>query len=98
MLRTYFPVVVIALGLAACATSERWSKAGADSDAVDRDLSECQAIGREMALKQYPHMAGSAYSPSGMILSQQQDNANRASAQASVVNDCMTRKGYKRGA
>ena len=82
--------------LAGCAGGERWSKDGADPAAVDRDLSECQGIAREMALKQYPYMAGSAYSPSGMILSQQQDNANRASAQASVLNECMTRKGYRR--
>lgn len=101
MKRGSWTVLALALAAAACAGAggERWTRAGADDAAVERDLSECQTIGREQAFRQYPYSAGSApYGPSGMILSQQQDSTNRASVQASVANECMARKGYAKTA
>ena len=88
---------VLPIMVAACATPARWTKAGADDVITATDTEECQSLGKEEALRRYPYMAGSGvYGPTGMILSQQQDDNNRASVQASVFNDCMQRKGYVR--
>lgn len=83
--------------LAACAGPQRWSKPGVDASASAKDASECEIIGRQEAQRLYPYTAGSGpYGSTGMILSQQQDNANRSSVQVSVFNACMQRRGYVR--
>jgi hypothetical protein len=89
--------LILPIVVAACAAPERWTKAGADDVITAKDAEACQALGKEEAQRRYPYMAGSgAYGPTGMVLSQQQDDNNRASVQASVFNECMRKKGYAR--
>jgi hypothetical protein len=88
---------IVPIMVAACASAQGWTKAGADGSVTAKDTAECEDIGRQQALRRYPYMAGAGpYGSTGMILSQQQDNANRSSVQVSVANDCMQRKGYQR--
>jgi len=89
--------LILPIVVAACTTPTRWTKAGADDAVTVKDADQCQALGKEEAQRRYPYMAGSgAYGPTGMVLSQQQDDNNRATVQASVFNECMQKKGYTR--
>jgi hypothetical protein len=87
----------LVLMVGACVTTERWTKTGADDALTQTDTEECQAIAKQEAQRRYPYMSGAGpYGSTGMILSQQQDNANRSSVQVSAFNECMQRKGYAR--
>jgi hypothetical protein len=88
----FLPIMMVA-----CTTPERWTKAGADRVITAKDTEACQSLGKEEAQRRYPYMAGSgSYGPTAMVLSQQQDENNRASVQAGVFNECMRKKGYAR--
>jgi hypothetical protein len=88
---------IVPIMMAACATTPGWTKAGADDSVTAKDTAECEEIGRQQAVRRYPYMASAGpYGSTGMILSQQQDNANRSSVQVAASNDCMQRKGYVR--
>ncbi|MBV8187608.1 MAG: hypothetical protein JO339_10235 [Alphaproteobacteria bacterium] len=88
---------IVPMVVAACTAPQSWTKTGADASVTAKDTAECEDVGRRQALRRYPYMAGAGpYGSTGMILSQQQDNANRSSVQVSVFNDCMQRKGYAR--
>jgi hypothetical protein len=51
--------LILPMMVGACATPERWTKAGADDANTAKDTEQCQALGRDEALRRYPYMAGS---------------------------------------
>jgi hypothetical protein len=54
--------------VAACASPERWTKAGANDAITAKDVEQCQALGKDEALRRYPYIAGSApYDATGMV-------------------------------
>ena len=91
--------LVLSLLFAACATptAERWTKTGANDAATTKDMSECNTLAEQQAVRRYPYgFSGPSMSASGTVLSQQRDDTNRSVAQRTYFNDCMEDRGYTR--
>jgi len=94
--------LVLPVVFAACATSpttDRWTKSGADDSTTAKDTAECHATAQQQAVRRYPYgFSGPSMSASGTVLSQQQDDTNRAIAERGFFGDCMENRGYARAA
>jgi hypothetical protein len=97
MVKMRLLAVILSILVAACSTADRWTKTDAEDARTAKDTEECQALGKQHALRRYPDMGGAGlYGPSGVVMSQQQDDSYRASVQASAFGECMQKKGYTR--
>ncbi len=93
------------LGAALLATSQgctpagegQWHKAGADGPTIARDTAECRDIAQDEAMRRFPYRASSpALGAAGIGLGQQRDDNARAVAEASLFNNCLQARGYRR--
>jgi hypothetical protein len=90
---------MLSLCLAACASATppttRWQRPGADAAETAKDESDCTAVARRAAARQYPYgYNGPDFGPSGALDSQQRDNVDRADAGRQRMGLCMRQKGY----
>src|SRR5262245_39044337 len=89
-------VVATGRGWSALGDGE-WQKPGADAQMINRDSTECREAAQEEAIRRYPYRASSpALGTAGIGLGQQRDDHNRSVAEASMFNNCMRGRGYKR--
>ena len=64
---------------------------------MSRDTAECREAAHEEALRRYPYRAGSpSLGVTGTVLSSQRNDSSRATTEASLSNNCMQSKGYRR--
>ena len=92
-------VAALLVACASCASSDEgpWQKAGASEQTLSQDTAECREAAQEEALRRYPYRAASpSLGATGAILSQQRDDNSRAIAEASLFNNCMQSRGYRR--
>ena len=74
-----------------------WQKIGTRQQTISQDTAECRESAQEEVLRRYPYRAGSpSLGAMGAILSQQRDDNSRASTEASLFNNCMQSRGYRR--
>jgi hypothetical protein len=98
------PPILFAVLLAACTSctspgSQSWQKAGTSEQTMSRDTAECRESANEDARRRYPYRAGSpSLGAAGAMLSQQRDDNDRAAAEASLFDNCMQSRGYRRAA
>ena len=94
--------IVLATLLVACTNctssdAGSWQKAGASEQSMSRDTAECREAAQEEALRRYPYRAGSpSLGVTGTLLSSQRDDNSRATTEASLFNNCMQSRGYRR--
>ena len=94
--------IVLATLLTACAgctssDAESWQKTGVSEQTMSQDTAECRESAEKEAFRRYPYRAGSpVLGVTGTILSQQRDDNSRATTEASLFNNCMQSRGYRR--
>ena len=101
MSRIDYAIIFAALLVACanCTSSDAglWQKAGTSEQTTSRDTAECRAAAQEEALRRYPYRAGSpSLGATGTVLSSQRDDNSRATTEASLFNNCMQSRGYRR--
>ena len=99
MIRTLFSAAFIALVLTVTGCAEmRWSKAGADSALVSRDLDECRAaaLGRANTAISTPGQVDGRSDGTGSpgIMTPAPGSNERFVAEHEEVSRCMVRRGY----
>jgi hypothetical protein len=86
--------LLLPLLLATCAAPTPWKKTGADDAMIAKDTADCRVVGRDEALRRYPHGFSGPALGAGGIASQQRDDTQRAAVEAASFNSCMQAKGY----
>ena len=96
-----FPVLGLALLLAACSSKPQWVKPGASSDAVSDDLAECRALAstatrRDAAIEQdILATRGTDWERNNTLQAKKQTFAVQDQGHTrDIVADCMSAKGY----
>jgi hypothetical protein len=84
------------LGLAACSAPTTLEKPGAAPSTTAADRAACREAAQREALSQYPYGTSGPYfgTAGGMIQAQQNDERDRAVAEAHQFTLCMRNKGY----
>lgn len=98
MTRPSLLVLALWSSLVACATSPpSWQKAGANEATLAKDSSECRDLAEQEAMRRYPSgFSSPSFGATGMMMSQQRDETNRATVEAASFNTCMEGRGYAR--
>ena len=94
-------LLILSAGISSCAppVSPSWQKPGAGESAIAKDTAECHDTAEQEAELRYPRgFTTPMLGGSGLAMSQQRDNTDRANAVTAAFNACMRDRGYVREA